>query len=106
MINSKLMKISIILICFMLIANFVYAATTPTLVTKLNKAFKNILSYLEKLSAPIAGVAIASGVIIRKLSFGDEEKMVMGKRVIVNAIVGYLLILMIDLILKFVESLV
>ena len=50
----------------------VFAATTPTLVTKLNTALKKILEYLEKLSTPAAGVAIATGVMIRKLSFGDE----------------------------------
>jgi len=86
--------------------NYVFAATTPTLVTKLNTALKNILSYLKKLSTPAAGVAIATGVMIRKLSFGDEEKMVIGKRVIVNSIVGYLIIQLIDLIIKFIEGIV
>ena len=84
----------------------VFAATTPTLVTKLNSALKKILEYLEKLSTPAAGVAIATGVLIRKLSFGDEEKMVIGKRVIINAIVGYLIIQLIDLIIKFIEGIV
>lgn len=85
----------------------VFAATkTPTLVTKLNSALKKILEYLEKLSTPAAGVAIATGVMIRKLSFGDEEKMIIGKRVIINAIVGYLIIQLIDLIIKFIEGIV
>ena len=105
------MKKRKILVMLMIIAAFfstswVFAATTPTLVTKLNTALKNILSYLEKLSTPAAGVAIATGVMIRKLSFGDEEKMVIGKRVIVNAIVGYLIIQLIDLIIKFIEGIV
>ena len=95
----------ILIICSVFVFNAVFA-TTPTLVNKLNKAFKNILTYLEKLSGPIAGVAIASGVMIRKLSFGDEEKLRTGKRVIINAIVGYGIILAIDLILKFMDSLV
>jgi hypothetical protein len=82
------------------------AIKTPTLVTRLNSALKKILSYLEKLAVPAAGVAIASGVMIRKFSFGDEEKMVIGKKVIINAILGYAIILMINLILKFVEALV
>lgn len=108
MIKARLKSVCVFLlliVCIGFISNTIFAST-PTLVTKLNKAFKNILTYLEKLAGPIAGVAIASGVIIRKLSFGDEEKMVIGKRVIINAIVGYGLILIIDLILKFVESLV
>ena len=100
-----------IVICFMLVmlvvsVNFVYAATTPTLVTKLNSALKKILTYLKTLATPAAGVAIATGVLIRKLSFGDEEKMVIGKRVIINAIVGYLMIQLIDLIIKFIEGIV
>ena len=41
---------------------------------------------------------------MRKLSFGDEEKMVKGKKVIVNAIICYGVIISIDLIIKFVES--
>lgn len=90
-------------VCF---TNVYAAAKTPTLVTKLNSALKNILTYLEKLATPAAGVAIATGVMIRKLSFGDEEKMVIGKRVIINAIVGYLIIQLIDLIIKFIEAIV
>ena len=51
-------------------------------------------------------MAIASGVLIRKFSFGNEEKMVIGKKMIVNAILGYAIILSIDLILKFVDALI
>lgn len=104
-INKK--AIAIVLVVLILCgAGCVFAATTPTLVTKLNSALKKILDYLEKLSTPAAGVAIATGVMIRKLSFGDEEKMVIGKRVIINAIVGYLIIQLIDLIIKFIEGIV
>lgn len=100
---SMVLIIGITIICF---SNVYAAAKTPTLVTKLNSALKNILTYLEKLATPAAGVAIATGVMIRKLSFGDEEKMVIGKRVIINAIVGYLIIQLIDLIIKFIEAIV
>ena len=103
--NKKLLAI-ILLVVILFSTSSVLAATTPTLVTKLNSALKKILEYLEKLSTPAAGVAIATGVLIRKLSFGDEEKMIIGKRVIVNAIVGYLIIQLIDLIIKFIEGIV
>ncbi len=82
----------------------VYGATDPTLVTKLNSALKKIQNYLVKLATPAAGVAIASGVLIRKLSFGSEEKMIIGKKIIVNAILGYAIIISIDLIIKFIDS--
>ena len=108
-VKKRLLKkevLTAIIIITIFSLNMVYAATTPTLVTKLNTALKNILNYLKKLATPAAGVAIATGVLIRKLSFGDEEKMVIGKKVIINAIVGYLIIQLIDLIIKFIEAIV
>lgn len=96
----------IILIVLIVGIGSIYAATatTPTLVNKLNSALKNIQSYLVKISAPAAGVAIATGVLMRKLSFGNEEKMVKGKKVIINAIVCYGIVISIDLIIKFVDA--
>ena len=105
--KRKNFKICVLIVCMMImIANVYGAATTPTLVTKLNSAFNKIQDYLVKISVPIAGVAIASGVLIRKFSFGDEEKLRLGKKMIVNAIVGYGIILSIDLIIKFVDALI
>ena len=97
----------VMLLILIVQVNFVFAAAkTPTLVTKLNSALKNILTYIKKLATPAAGVAIATGVMIRKLSFGDEEKLRTGKKTIVNAIVGYLIVQLIDLIIKFIEAIV
>lgn len=103
---KKIMIVFVVIISFFTIFNAIYAATatTPTLVNKLNGALKKIQSYLVKIAAPAAGVAIATGVLMRKLSFGDEEKMVKGKKVITNAIVCYGIIISIDLIIKFVDS--
>lgn len=103
--KNKLIMICSMLLLIVLLSNSVYAAD-PTLVTKINSAFKKILTYLEKIATPIAGVTIATGVIMRKLSFGDEEKMIKGKKVIINAIIGYAIILSIDLIIKFIEALI
>ncbi len=105
--NRKVMffSITLILLMFFLSSNL-YAATDPTLVNKLNSALKKIQGYLEKLATPAAGVAIAAGALIRKFSFGDEEKMRMGKKIIVNAIVCYAIILSLNLIIKFVEAIV
>ena len=103
---KKICVVLIITLCIIMVANNVFAATTPTLINKLNTALKRILEYIEKLATPAAGVAIATGVMIRKLSFGDEEKMIIGKRTIINAIIGYLIIQLIDLIIKFIEGLV
>ncbi|MEG1059283.1 MAG: hypothetical protein RSE57_03755 [Clostridia bacterium] len=95
----------IVLLIFMVASfSFVFCATgDPTLVNKLNSALKKIQGYLLKLATPAAGVAIATGVFMRKLSFGDEEKMVKGKKVIVNAVICYGIIISVDLIIKFVD---
>ena len=103
---NRIKLIFTLLIIILSCTSVVYGATNPTLVTKLNTAMKKILSYLETLATPIAGIAIASGVLMRKLSFGDDEKMIKGKKIIINAIVGYGIILSIDLIIKFVDSLI
>lgn len=103
---KKLYILLIVIVCFFAVTNSVFAASTPTLINKLNTALKRILEYIEKLATPAAGVAIATGVMIRKLSFGDEEKMIIGKRTIINAIVGYFIIQLIDLIIKFIEGIV
>jgi len=102
----KIYIVLTVIVGIIILTNSVFAATTPTLINKLNTALKHILEYIEKLATPAAGVAIATGVMIRKLSFGDEEKMIIGKRTIINAIVGYLIIQLIDLIIKFIEGLV
>lgn len=107
--NNKEIILNILFILFITTLFVIYTqdvyAADPTLVTKLNTAFKKIKDYLIKLSTPIAAVAILTGVLIRKLSFGDEEKMVKGKKVIVNAIIGYTIVMLIDLIIKFIEAL-
>ncbi|MGN1012338.1 MAG: hypothetical protein ACI4ON_00710 [Clostridia bacterium] len=104
------LKLFLCIVCIILVSIWitsVYAATTtPSLVTKINSAFTKIQSYLKKISTPIAGVCITSGILIRKLSFGDEKKMVIGKRIITNSIVGYASIQLLDLIIKFIETIV
>ncbi len=101
---NKVIFMFVLLIVLYITFSSVYGASAPTLVNKLNTAFKRIQEYLVKLATPAAGVAIASGVFMRKLSFGNEEKMVMGKKVIINAIISYAIIISIDLILKFIDS--
>lgn len=107
--SNILIKLTVVLVITVVIAGVfstVYGATTPTLVNKLNSILKKIKEYMVKLAGPAAALAIATGVMIRKLSFGDEEKMVIGKRVIINAIFCYFIILLVDLIVKFIEALV
>ncbi len=95
-----------ITLCILTLSTVNAASSTPSLVTKINSAFTKTQGYLEKISTPIAGVCIITGILVRKLSLGDERKMLIGRRIIVNSVVGYASIRLIDLILKFIETVV
>ena len=83
----------------------VYAAT-PKLVSKLESAFSNIESWILKLSTPAAAVAVGTGVWMKKFSFGDEERIRTGKKIIRSSLFSYAFILAIDLILAAIKSLI
>ena len=78
----------------------------PKIVTKLNSAFETIEGWLIKLSTPAAAVAVGTGVFMRKFSFGDEEKIRTGKKIIKGSLFSYAFILAIDLILSAIKSLI
>ena len=97
--------LTIILINFSLI-NYSLGAGTPKLVSTLEKAFQNIESWLIKLATPMAAVAVGSGLFMQKFSFGDEEKIRTGKKLVKTALFSYVFILAIDLVLSAIESLI
>lgn len=78
----------------------------PKLVTKLNSAFSDIEKWLIKLATPAAAVAVGTGVFMKKFSFGDEERIRLGKKVIRGSLFSYAFILAIDLILSTIQVLV
>lgn len=78
----------------------------PKLVTKLNSAFSDIEKWLIKFATPAAAVAVGTGVFMKKFSFGDEEKIRTGKKIIKSSLFSYAFILAIDLILSAIKSLV
>lgn len=86
--------------------NFSYAWGDPQLISKINSAFESIESWILKLSTPAAAVAVGTGVFMKKFSFGDEEKIRMGKKVIKGSLFSYAFILAIDLILSAIKSLI
>lgn len=79
---------------------------TPKLVNKLNNAFEDIEGWIIKISTPAAAVAVCSGALMRKFSFGDEEKIRTGKKLITGSLFSYAFILAIDLVLSAIQSLV
>ena len=93
----------ILLYCF---SNSTFAWGDPEIVTKLNSAFESIESWILKLSTPAAAVAVGSGIFMKKFSFGDEEKIRIGKKVIKGSLFSYGFILAIDLILSAIKSLI
>lgn len=102
-----LKKLFFILLIFIL---FTYPclsyAATPKLVSKLNSAFEQVEDWLIKLATPAAAVAVGTGVFMKKFSFGDEEKIRTGKKLIRGSLFSYAFILAIDLILAAIKSLV
>lgn len=81
-------------------------ASTPKLVNKINDAFEDIESWIIKISTPAAAVAVCSGALMRKFSFGDEEKIRTGKKLITGSLFSYAFILAIDLVLSAIQSLI
>lgn len=77
----------------------------PQLVTKLNSAFEKIESWLISLATPAAAVAVATGVFMKKFSFGDEDRIRTGKKLIRTALTSYALILILDLLLSTIHNL-
>jgi uncharacterized BrkB/YihY/UPF0761 family membrane protein len=88
-----------------LLSTTVFGAT-PKLVNKLNSAFEDIESWIIKISTPAAAVAVCSGALMRKFSFGDEEKIRTGKKLITGSLFSYAFILAIDLVLSAIQSLI
>jgi uncharacterized BrkB/YihY/UPF0761 family membrane protein len=87
------------------LSTFSFGAT-PKLVTKLNNAFQDIEGWIIKISTPAAAVAVCTGALMRKFSFGDEEKIRTGKKLINGSLFSYAFILAIDLILSAIQSLI
>ena len=74
-------------------------AAYPKLISKLISAFEDIKKYIVAIATPIAAVAIGSGFLMQKFSFGDEERIRTGKKLIRTSIVSYAFILTLDFIL-------
>ena len=90
----------------LLMSSSIALASTPKLVNKLNNAFEDIESWIIKISTPAAAVAVCTGALMRKFSFGEEEKIRTGKKLITGSLFSYGFILAIDLILSAIQSLI
>ena len=83
-----------------------FAVGNPQIVNKLQSGFEDIEGWILKLATPAAAVAVGTGVFMRKFSFGDEERIRLGKKLIRNSLFSYGFLLAIDLILSAIKSLI
>lgn len=102
--NNLFIIFILVLIFIFIFSNFSFAAY-PKLISTLNSAFEKIKSWMVSLATPAAAVAVASGVFMKKFSFGDDERMRIGKKLIRTALVSYGLILVLDLVLSTIQNL-
>ena len=103
---KKVLFTFILFAYIILILSTTVFGATPKLVNKINSAFQAIEGWIIKISTPAAAVAVCSGALMRKFSFGDEEKIRTGKKLITGSLFSYAFILAIDLILSAIQSLI
>ncbi len=105
--NKKISILYTLMLSILFISTFgtSVAAADPKLVTTLNNAFEKIESYIIKISTPAAAVATGTGVLMKKFSFGDEEKIRTANKLIKGCLFSYGFILCIDLILSLFQTL-
>lgn len=105
--NFKFIYISFIFFIFIfLILTDSYGWGDPQIVSKLQSAFENIEGWILKLATPAAAVAVGTGIFMKKFSFGDEERIRIGKKLVRNSLFSYAFVLAIDLILSAIKSLI
>ena len=104
----KFYFINIVFISLVFIFSFysVSFCAYPKLIKKILDVFDNLKEYLVAIATPVAAVAIASGFLMQKFSFGDEERLRNGKKLIRTSIVSYAFILALDLIINLIQGLI
>ena len=98
-------KILIISFLIVLLLNSVCFAATPKLIKNLEKNLDTIKSWIITIATPAAAVAIGAGIMIKKFSFGDEERITSGRKLIRSTLFSYAFILSVDLVLNAIKTL-
>ena len=92
-----------LILCFTLYSESF--AADPKLIKTIKNAFEKIKDYILTIATPAAAVAVGTGVLMKKFSFGDEEKIRTVKKLIRGSLFSYAFILTIDLVLSTIETL-
>lgn len=107
--NINFISITLSLIFFIFILLIISPTSTyaadPKLISTLNNAFEKIENYILKLSTPAAAIAVCTGLLMKKFSFGDEERIRTGKRLVKGSLFSYGFILCVDLVLSLIKTL-
>ena len=106
--NYKKVLFYIILLSFIFIVFLSGSAfaSDPKIVSKLQSGFEDIEGWIVKLATPAAAVAVGTGIFMKKFSFGDEERIRVGKKLIRNSLFSYGFLMAIDLILAAIKSII
>ena len=75
------------------------------LTTKITKGLSQIQGWILKIATPAAAVSIGFGLLMKKFSFGDEEKITVGKKLIRSTLFSYAFILLIDPVISAIQTL-
>lgn len=95
-----------LIFCFSLCSvSYAGIFTGDDLATKISNGLSEIQSWIVKIATPAAAVAIGSGLLMKKFSFGDEEKITTGKKLIRSTLFSYAFILLIDPVISAIQSL-
>lgn len=98
--------VMIIMFCVLIMTVSFAATTYPTIMNNLKTALNKVQEWLVAIATPAAAIGVITGVLIKKFSFGDTERMLVGRRLIRSCFVSYGMVVGIDLILKAITSLV
>lgn len=108
--KKKLFYKSVFILFLTLILIFSFYSSSlaayPKLINTLLNAFDRMKEYLIAIATPAAAISVASGFLIQKFSFGDEERIRKGKKLIRTSLVSYAFILTLDLIISLIQTLV
>ena len=92
-----------LILCFTLYSESF--AADPKLIKTIKNAFEKIKDYILTIATPAAAVAVGTGVLMKKFSFGDDEKIRAGKKLIRTALFSYVFIILLNLILTTISNL-
>lgn len=103
---KKKRAVMIVLFCVLIMTVSFAATSYPTIMNNLKTALNKIQEWLVAIATPAAAIGVITGVLIKKFSFGDTERMMVGRRLIRSCFVSYGMVVGIELILKAITSFV